>query len=115
VRERRWRYEERWVDAVSVRILADGVKNDSVYNGMSVGRWVDGVKTEEGIRKAQSQWEEMRRIKTEEENWGKWAEREDWKFNGKKFQNWATERGSLAGFFSRIVIWVYCFWWAKRR
>jgi hypothetical protein len=55
VRERRWRYEERWVDAVSVRILADGVKNDSVYNVMSVGRWVDGVKTEEGIRKAQSQ------------------------------------------------------------
>ncbi len=38
-----------------MRILVDGVKNDSVYNGVSVGRWVDGVKTKEGIRKAQSQ------------------------------------------------------------
>jgi len=55
VRERRWRFEERWVDVVSVRILVDGVKNDFVFNGVSVGRWVDGVKTEEGIRKAQSQ------------------------------------------------------------
>jgi hypothetical protein len=43
VRERRWRYEERWVDAVSVRILADGVKNDSVYNGVSVGIWREEI------------------------------------------------------------------------
>jgi hypothetical protein len=38
---------------VSVKILVDGLKNDSIYNGVSVGRWVDGVKIEE--RKAQSQ------------------------------------------------------------
>jgi len=43
VRERRWRSEERSVDAVSVRILVDGLKNDSVYNGVSVGIWREEI------------------------------------------------------------------------
>jgi hypothetical protein len=47
VRERRWISEEISVDAVSVRILVDGLKNDSVYNGVSVGIWRKEIWKEE--------------------------------------------------------------------
>jgi hypothetical protein len=87
-------------------------RSDSERVEMEIWRnWAcDGMKTKE--RKAQSREKEMRRTL---ENWGTWAGREDRKFNGKKFQRWGTECGSLAGFFCRIVIWVYCCWWAKRK